>query len=140
MKGKSPPTKWQKNGALPADDKERETCYTGIVPNWDKRKGRLSEQSEGGLFAVQNRNGGREHGEGNTFQLAADSLLVVGGLGLRPALVGAAGAGRDHLGQVFQHHARHLRPGGGHQHHRSGDGGRHCPDRPHGVPKPAGRG
>ena len=37
-----PPTKWQKNGALPADDKERETCYTGIVPNWDKRKGRTS--------------------------------------------------------------------------------------------------
>ena len=58
-----------------------------------RRKGRSSEGSEGGLFAVQNRNGGREHGEGNTFQPAADSLLVAGGLGLRPALVGAAGAG-----------------------------------------------
>ena len=49
-----PPTKWRKNGTLPADDKERETCYTGIVPNWDKRKGRSSEESEGGFFAARN--------------------------------------------------------------------------------------
>lgn len=92
------------------------------------------------FFAVQNRNGGREHGEGNTFQPAADSLLVLGGRGLRPALVRAAGAGGDHLGQVLQHHAGHLWPGGGHQHHRGGDGGRYRPDRPHGVPESAGGG
>lgn len=135
-----PAHKMAKKWRTPADDKERETCYTGIVPNWDKRKGRSSEESEGGLFAVQNRKEGRKHGERNAFQPAADDLLVAGGRGLRPALVGAAGAGGDHLGPVFQHHAGHLRPGGGHQHHRGGDGGSHCPDRPHGVTEPAGCG
>ena len=34
--------KMAKKWRTPADDKERETCYTGIVPNWDKRKGRTS--------------------------------------------------------------------------------------------------
>ena len=92
------------------------------------------------FFAVKIQNGGREHGEGNTFQPAADSLLVTGCLGLRADAVGEAGAGGDHLGQVLQHHAGHLRPGGGHQHHRGGDGGRHRPDRPDGVPESAGGG
>lgn len=92
------------------------------------------------FFAVQNRNGGREHGEGYSFQPASNSLLVLGGLGLRADAVGEAGAGRDHLGQVLQHHAGHLWPGGGHQHHRGGDGGRYRPDRPDGVPEPAGCG
>ena len=92
------------------------------------------------FFAVQNRNGGREHGEGNTFQPAADSLLVFGGLGLRADAVSEAGAGGDYLGQVLQHHARHLRAGGSHQHHRGSDRGRHCPDRPDGVTEPAGGG
>lgn len=103
-------------------------------------KAALQRNLRAAFFAAKIQNGGREHGEGNTFQPAADSLLVVGGLGLRPALVSAASAGRDHLGQVLQHHAGHLRPGGGHQHHRGSDRGRHCPDRPDGVTEPAGGG
>lgn len=92
------------------------------------------------FFAAKIQIGGREHGKGNTFQPAADSLLVTGCLGLRADAVGEAGAGGDHLGQVLQHHAGHLRPGGGHQHHRGSDRGRHCPDRPDGVTEPAGGG
>lgn len=92
------------------------------------------------FFAAKIQIGGREHGKGNTFQPAADGLLVVGGRGMRPAAVGAAGAGGDYLGPVLQHHAGHLRPDGGHQHHRGSDRGRHCPHRPHGVPEPAGCG
>ena len=66
-----------------------------------------------------------------------DRLLGAVRRGVGNAGFPAPGHGRHHLGSFLDDHEGCVRPAGGAQHHRGGDGGSHCADRQDDFPQPA---